>query len=130
VGLFGTQCESLFPRWRQTLRVNWATPWNVTLSATWRYMGGVKLETDTNEPTIGRGTVDRFNHTLPQRSYLDLAALWHVNDRISFRAGVNNVLDQDPPLVNNRLSGTGSPNTYPSYDLLGRKLFMGLTANF
>jgi iron complex outermembrane receptor protein len=130
VGLFGTQCESLFPRWRQTVRVSWATPWNVTLSAAWRYIGGVKLETDTNEPTIGRGTVDPFNHTLPQRSYLDLAALWHVNDRISLRAGVNNVLDQDPPLVNNRISGTGSPNTFPTYDLLGRRMFMGLTANF
>jgi iron complex outermembrane receptor protein len=130
VGLYGTQCESLFPRWRQTLRVNWATPWNVTLSATWRYIGGTKLETDTNEPTIGRGTVDAFNHTLPQRSYLDLAALWHVNDRISLRAGVNNIFDQDPPLVNNRISGTGSPNTFPTYDLLGRRMFMGLTANF
>jgi len=130
VGLYGTQCETLNPRWRQSLRVNWTTPWDLTLSATWRYIGGVKLETDTNEPTIGRGTVDPFNHTLPQRSYLDLAALWHVSDRFSVRAGLNNAFDQDPPLVQNRLSGTGSPNTYPTYDLLGRHFFMALTANF
>ena len=40
------------------------------------------------------------------------------------------ILDQDPPLVNNRISQTGSPNTYPTYDLLGRRLFIGLTATF
>jgi len=129
-GLFGPQCQTLNPRWRSTTRVSWATPWDLTLSAAWRYIGGSKLETDTNEPTIGTGAVNPFNHTLPQRSYLDLSALWHVNDMFSFRAGVNNVLDQDPPLVNNRISGTGSPNTYPTYDLLGRRLFMGFTANF
>jgi iron complex outermembrane recepter protein len=129
-GLFGTQCETVNPRWRQSLRVSWATPWDLTLSANWRYIGGSKLDADTNEPTIGAGTVNPFNHTLPQRSYVDLAALWHISDQYSLRAGVNNVLDQDPPLVNNRISGTGSPNTYPTYDLLGRKFFMGFTANF
>ena len=47
-----------------------------------------------------------------------------------FRLGVNNVLDQDPPLVNSRIVGTGLPNAYPTYDLLGRQMFMGVTANF
>lgn len=130
-GLFGVSCQTLNPRWRHTLRLNWATPWDATLSVAWRYIGGMKYEGDSDEPTIGgNATPDPFNHRIPARSYVDLSAVWHVNDNYSLRAGVNNVLDQDPPLVNNAYSGTGSPNTYPTYDLLGRKLFIGFTANF
>ena len=32
--------------------------------------------------------------------------------------------------VFSRIAGTGLPNTYPTYDLLGRKMFIGFTANF
>jgi len=129
-GLFGAQCQTLNPRWRHTLRVNWNTPWNVTASLTWRYIHSMTYEQDTNEPTIGTGGTNAFNHKLPQRSYLDLSAIWNVNDMFAVRGGINNILDQDPPLVNNRISQTGSPNSYPTYDLLGRKLFVGVTAKF
>ena len=129
-GLFGAQCQTVNPKWRHTLRFNWATPWNVLLAATWRYFGEAKYEQDTNEPTIGLGAVNRFNHILPERSYVDLSAVWNINDMFTVRAGANNIFDQDPPLVNNRISQTGSPNSYPTYDLLGRRLFMGFTARF
>ena len=129
-GLFGPQCQTLNPRWRHTMRVNWTTPWDVLFSVAWRYIGEVKLETDTNEPTIGTGANNAFNHTLPERSYVDLSAIWTINDNFTLRAGVNNVFDQDPPLVNNRISQTGSPNSYPTYDLMGRRLFIGFTAGF
>jgi len=129
-GLFGPQCQTLNPRWRHTMRVTWSTPWDVTASLTWRYIHSMTFEQDTNEPTIGTGATNPFNHKLPQRSYLDLSALWNVNDMFAVRGGVNNVLDQDPPLVNNRISQTGSPNSYPTYDLLGRRLFVGITAKF
>jgi len=45
---------------------------------------------------------------------------------------VNNVLDNDPPLISqSSLGGFGNGNTFPgSYDHLGRYLFVGLTADF
>ncbi|RAK63308.1 TonB-dependent receptor domain-containing protein [Phenylobacterium kunshanense] len=129
-GLFGPQCQTVSPRWRHTLRVNWNTPWDVTASLAWRYIHSSTYEQDTDEPTIGTGGRNAFNHKLPQRSYLDLSAVWNVNDMFAVRGGINNILDQDPPLVNNRISQTGSPNTYPTYDLLGRKIFVGVTASF
>ena len=131
-GLFGPQCASTVnPRWRHTLRVNWATPWHdILLSAAWRYIGESKYEVDTNEPSIGAGSTDAFNHTLPERSYIDLAGIWKVNDMFSLRAGINNVFDQDPPLINSAIVGSGLPNTFPTYDLLGRRMFIGFTANF
>ena len=99
-------------------------------SLTWRYLHSSTYEQDTNEPTIGTGGRNAFNHKLPQRSYLDLSAMWNVNEMFAIRGGINNILDQDPPLVNNRISQTGSPNTYPTYDLLGRRIFVGVTASF
>ncbi|MEW5687517.1 MAG: TonB-dependent receptor [Pseudomonadota bacterium] len=129
-GLFGPQCQTVSPRWRHTFRVNWNTPWDVTASLAWRYIHSTTYEQDTNEPTIGTGARNAFNHKLPQRSYVDLSAIWKVNDMFAVRGGINNIFDQDPPLVNNRISQTGSPNTYPTYDLLGRRIFVGLTASF
>ncbi len=129
-GLFGLTCGTAFPKWRHSLRADWRSPWDVDVGVTWRHIGESKNEVDTNEPTIGRGTVNAFNHVLPDRNYVDLSALWHINDQFAVRAGVNNVFDKDPPLMDNRISRTGSPNTYTIYDLLGRKLFMGFTATF
>jgi iron complex outermembrane recepter protein len=42
----------------------------------------------------------------------------------------NNVLDKGPPIVDFFISGTGGPNSYPTYDLLGRELFAAFTAKF
>jgi outer membrane receptor protein involved in Fe transport len=62
--------------------------------------------------------------------YLDLSANWNVNEKLAVRAGINNIFDRDPPLIDNAIAGTGTPNTYPTYDLLGRHMFVGLTARF
>ena len=133
VGLFGPSCaHSVNPNWRHTLRMNWTTPWyNTSFSLAWRYLNGTRYEQDTNEPNgIGKGAVNKFNHTLPERSYVDLSGMWKVNDTVTVRGGVNNLFDQDPPLINSSIVGTGLPNTFPTYDLLGRHLFFGVTANF
>jgi outer membrane receptor protein involved in Fe transport len=129
-GLYGPQCQTINPKWRHTLRVNWTSPWDTTVSLAWRYFGEAKLERDTSEPTIGTNGNDKFNHMLPERSYIDLSAIWRLNDNFSLRGGVNNLFDQDPPLVKNGIAETGLPNSYPLYDLLGRKLFVGFTASF
>jgi len=57
---------------------------------------------------------------------LDLFANWMINERFSLRAGIDNLLDQDPEIVgatpfNNNLGGTNS-----NYDQFGRRYFMGL----
>ena len=67
------------------------------------------------------------------RNYLDLLATFKIKDNYSFRVGVNNVLDQDPPLTgaNNCPSGACNQNVYAQmYDTLGRYIFMGVTADF
>jgi iron complex outermembrane receptor protein len=134
-GLYGVTCQTVNPRWRHVMRVNWNTPWNVLLSAQWRFIGQVSLDNNTGNPLLatsayGAGAYDSFDAKLPNVSYLDLSAMYDVSKNLSVRIGVNNVLDKDPPLVNEFETTTGAPNTYPTYDLLGRQLYAAFTAKF
>ena len=138
VGLYGPTCQTLNPRWRSNLRLDWNTPVNVLASVQWRYIGSVKLDTNTGQPALtdfsppfGPGVYDAtFDAKLPAVSYIDLSAIWTINKTYSVRAGCNNVFDKAPPLVASQLASTGSPNTYPTYDLLGRAMFIAGTATF
>lgn len=134
-GLFGPNCDTTInPRWRHNLRVNWETPFQVILSAQWRFIGKVGLDNNDPDPSLFAASIKGFNSAnarLPNMSYLDLSALYTVYEGISLRAGLNNVLDKDPPIVATNFSGgSGTPNTLPAYDLLGRQAFVGFTARF
>jgi outer membrane receptor protein involved in Fe transport len=122
VGKYGNDCFTPTPEWRHRLRASWATPVDgLDLNATWRYMGSVDLDT---------GATGRVDSTLDAQNYIDLAGQWAARDWVSFRFGVNNVLDQDPPLSAST-GTTGNGNTYPqSYDALGRYIFVGATFDF
>jgi outer membrane receptor protein involved in Fe transport len=129
-GLFGSKCQTVNPKWRHTLRITWNTPWNVLASLQWRYIGGVKLDTNTSNPVLSNGQIDYFDAALEAVNYLDLAVEWRITHQLTLRVGVNNVFDQDPPVVTSGVAGTGAPNTYPTYDLLGREIFASATARF
>jgi outer membrane receptor protein involved in Fe transport len=129
-GWFGADCGTPTPKWRHRARATWATPWKVSLSATWRYISEVKDGTSLNPVTAVNRTTD---FRIPSFNYLDLAGSWAIRDNLTMRVGVNNVFDKDPPLVG---AGTCpavfcSGNTFPQvYDALGRYAFVGLTADF
>jgi outer membrane receptor for ferrienterochelin and colicin len=56
---------------------------------------------------------------------------WTVTGRVQVRAGVSNVFDKDPPLVPVEVcSQAGALNTFPTYDILGRSIFMALRVTF
>ena len=76
------------------------------------------------------GTYAVADGRIPNYSYFDLSAVWPVWRGIEIRAGATNVLDKSPPIVDFFISGTGGPNSYPTYDLLGRELFVAFTAKF
>ncbi len=129
-GLYGPTCQTVNPTWRHTLRSSWQTPWDLLLSAQWRYIGDTKLETNTADATLSNGRTDKFDGKLKAVSYLDLSGIWTVADHFAIRAGVNNLFDKDPQTISSLIAQTGSPNAYPTYDLLGRTLFVGVTATF
>lgn len=132
-GLFGPTCQTVNPRWRHTARVSWALPSEVTVNATWRFLGGVKLDNNDPNPLLlgsALGAPAVFRARMPAVSYLDLTGSWEVSRHLQLRAGINNVFDRDPPLASFELVSGGAPNYYEFYDGLGRQVFAALTAKF
>jgi outer membrane receptor protein involved in Fe transport len=130
-GLFGTTCGTITPKWRHNLRMSWETPWDLSLSLNWRYIGRTTLDANSTDPDLNpAGGFDEFNAELPVRHYFDLSALWSFSTGTTLRLGVNNILDKDPPLISTNISGTGGPNSFPTYDVLGRQAFLGVTQKF
>lgn len=134
-GLFGNTClnGSVNPTWRHNLRVNWDTPWKVLLSAQWRFIGHSSFDNNSTQPLLEseeEGFYDPILTHIPNYSYLDLSAILRVTTTIEIRAGINNVFDKDPPfLPSGDISGAaGGLNTYPTYDLLGREIFVAFRA--
>ncbi len=120
----GTAVPSAAPlaEYKHKLRVSWRTPWNLQPSLSWRHVSSVENDNQT--------FVDR---ELDSQNYFDLAATWRVFDGVTFRGGVNNIFDNDPPLVaqQNCPAGPCNGNTFPqTYDANGRYLFLGVSADF
>ncbi len=136
-GLYGNQCGAAIPDWRHSMRLSWLFPGDFQASLQWRYIGSVGHEANTDqvplqlfdEDTGERVLVD-FGGTLGSRSYFDLAGTWDITDQYSVRLGINNLLDQDPPLVDTVWSGPGTPNTFGPYDTLGRQVFFAVSGKF
>ena len=142
VGLYGAVCGTPTPYWRSKLRVTWQpSQWPITLSGQWRYIGGVGLDANhTNDPffanyiVAGDPTIlDTAEAKIPSFSYFDVTATWRIKDKLTFRAGVNNILAKDPPILSSAYTPLpyGNGNTFPNvYDSLGRQIFVGVTADF
>ena len=68
--------------------------------------------------------------------YIDLAASYQLElgpSALTLRLGINNITDEDPPLVGqgNAPSVFANGNTFPQvYDTLGRLIFLNATADF
>ena len=132
-GLFGLTCQTVNPHWHHIFRTTWDTPWNVSGSLTWRYIGSASQDQNTDDPTLHYttwGAYDFYNAKIPAYNYIDLEATWNVNKVLQLRAGANNVLDKDPPLIDSNLVAGGAANTYSVYDIFGRTLFVAFTAKF
>lgn len=129
-GFYANQCGVPNPEWRHRARATWLTPWDVDISATWRHYGEVEIAVlNGTTGTLNNGGT-RLDRYFDAENYFDLAAVWQMTDTVVFRAGVNNVLDNDPQLSYS-VGTTGNGNTYPQlYDSLGRYFFFGITANF
>ncbi len=132
VGLYGATCGTPNPKWRHTFRATWMTPWNLDVSLAWRYFGGVTIDAENSNPLLN-GYYDEITKTLKSQNYVDLAAIWRVNEKFMFNVGINNILDKAPPITSSSVAGApyGNGNTYPQvYDALGRFVFAGVTAKF
>ncbi|WP_298439338.1 TonB-dependent receptor [uncultured Ferrimonas sp.] len=113
-----TTCGSPTPEWRTNLRGTWVTPWDVNATAAIRFVGEVD--------ELGDGPT-----SIDSQTYLDLQTTWQATDNLTLNLGINNLLDEEPPIIGNAPSGIGNGNTFPgTYDALGRYIFAGASLKF
>ncbi len=141
-GLYGPTCGQPTAAYKHEFRTTWNTPWDISLSARWRYVSGSKLDALESNSNLNGGlgaAGDPTDAKIGAYGYLDLTMLWQLRKNLQFRAGINNIADRDPPVLDSNnipVIGAGVPNygngnTFPGvYDSLGRQIFMGVTANF
>lgn len=129
VGTIGKICLRPTPEWRWIQSTTW-TRGPATLQLRWRRIGELTLD------SVARGETQASDFAVPKISaydYFDLSGSFAITDAITLRAGVDNILDDLPPIVGNTYGGTveNSGNTFPStYDPLGRLYFLSATARF
>ncbi len=82
----------------------------------WRYIGAMEHSSKVLNPASTTPPVDAF-------SYFDLFGSWDFGTRLRLGAGINNLLDKDPPQV----GGVAGVTHNSTYDIYGRQYFVALT---
>ncbi|MGA0599309.1 TonB-dependent receptor domain-containing protein [Caulobacter sp. KR2-114] len=114
------QFADAHPTWKGAATMSWQVG-PVTSNLHWRYIDGMK-----NASNVGNtGTA----HGVPSVSYFDLDAAWQVRHGLELQAGIVNLFDKDPPVLNNNIVGNYATDPY-TYDLLGRRFYVALKAHF
>lgn len=101
------------PEWKFLSTLSWNyEPFSLGLR--WRY----------------QGSVENFNNrqqVLDAVNYFDVNSSWKLNEMLTLRGGVNNLTDRQPRVYSPSIAANTDPS---SYDLVGRRYFIGLTARF
>jgi len=120
-GFFLGECDIPNPEYRHRMITSWQTPWDVTVNATWRFFSSTDNQSGDVTPVIDR-EIDTIQ-------YLDLSANWIATDALEFRAGVNNIFGEQPPVITSAGPASfGNGNTFPGvFDAQGRFIFFGAT---
>ena len=77
-------------------------------------------------------TDDTFEQEVGQSAGLtlvDFSATWKVNDMFEIYTGIDNAFDEDPPLLTSSWGGDANTDV-TLYDVIGRRYFLGMRANF
>lgn len=111
-GTIDSSFGETYPEWKALSSVTWANG-PFSLGARWRRVGEI--------------TVINTTEVLPSIDYFDLNGSWSINDAVALRAGVNNLTDEQPNIYSPGVQANTDPSTY---DVLGRRYYVGLTAKF
>ena len=140
VGSFDAACGNPTFDYRHTLTTTYQTPWNVRASVLWRYFSSVDRLTSVDESTgilttfTDAGNGDLVSAQFDAESYVDVSVFWDATENVSLRAGVNNVFDNDPPILPTfgpSPTANVEANTVAGvFDAGGRFIFVGVNVRF
>lgn len=118
-GEFGADCGEPIPEYKHRFTTKWANgPWTAQLL--WRYIGSVNDDEGLGFQ-VAVEEIDPVN-------YFDVSGSYEVNDFVTLTAGIDNLLDEEPPILGDNQE---QANTYPAtYDVFGRTYFFKATTRF
>jgi outer membrane receptor protein involved in Fe transport len=99
------------PRWKQLTTLNYKVD---------------RFDFDFRWRTIGQ-MFDPNHFRVPEVDYFDIDGRMKLNNAIELRVGVSNLLDKQPPTYPTASQANTDPSTY---DVLGRRYFVGLKAHY
>lgn len=106
------------PKWKALTTFGYRSD-TVGLGLRWRYQGALKDTSFVLTPNNVQVGVKAYN-------LYDMFGTVKVNDKMEFRAGINNLFDKGLPVV-----ASSQISTDPAlYDLIGRAYYMGLKIGF
>ena len=121
-GAFGNACpQPVNPEYRHRLLSTWNTPWNFSLTNTWRFFGSTDNQSDA---------APEIDSEINSESYWDVSANYDFNENLSLRAGVLNLLGNQAPVSLSGGPPLGNGNTFPGIFDTGRFVFLGATVRF
>jgi outer membrane receptor protein involved in Fe transport len=132
-GYFGWPCDNdaraaVYPENRVTTNVHYASG-PLGLHLTWRWIDGTE-----NRTPLGAEIYFNFSDLEPaipsvdDKHYLDLGFAYDFSDWLTARFGVNNLLDNDPPMM---ADAVWDNNTDAGlFDVFGRSYYLTLSAQF
>lgn len=122
-GRYSGTCSGDGVRITPDFRGLFRTMWNsgpLSLVAELSIVGDLKLAPNA---------IRNENGTLGEELYLDFSGKYQITDKVKLVAGVNNALDNAPPVIG--FTGGGDSNTnIPLFDPLGRRYYAGVTVTF
>jgi iron complex outermembrane receptor protein len=112
-GTLGSTVGASFPEWKWQMSADYTMgPWR--FGARWNHIAEMTNRSNANDP-------------IPAIGYFDLLARWDLSDNLTLRFNVNNVMDELPPTYSPAVAANTDPSTY---DVLGRRYTIGLTAKY
>lgn len=117
-GNFGVDCGEPTPEYKHRMTFSYGAD-DFTAQLLWRYLGDVNDDDDGSDFTV---------EEISATSYFDLAGTYYISDNYRVTAGIDNLLDEKPPIIGDN---DEQANTYPaSYDVFGRTYSVSFRATF
>ena len=131
-GKFGVPCGgeiagTASARWQNNTRFTWRNgPYSVSLN--WRWIEGMTDARIERVAAFGLPTEGIIANippeavSTPDYNYVDISAVWQINDSFTLRFGLDNAFAKEPPILGDaQIQSNTEPGTY---DVLGRRFWM------
>lgn len=112
-GTISNATASAYPEWKWTADAYYRMG-PASIGARWQHINEM-----ANFNNLATG--------VPTMDYFDLIASYDILDNVTLRFNVNNITDEQPPFYTPSVQANTDPSTY---DVLGRRYTVGITARF